>query len=344
MLAQILAVTIFVIMFGFIITEKIERHIVSGVCAILTLVLVFGVGMHSVDAIIDTINIHSIITPEFWRVTGEGGASSSGVNWETIIFIFGMMVMVEGMAKVGFFRWLCMRIAKLVNFQIVPIFMTFMVLSTILAMFIDSITVILFLAAVTIELSQLLMKNISKVRILEQAHLEPNQEKILQICGSNGMVGIDHMQRKENGLLIEGMLQVHILYNTTEDSMPYGHSENQIPFEQFIEIDNFSNDAKFKIEIKLEQLQVNLLDNTEYEIKAVLQIAVLVEQVLAFEKIVAIEEQPLDIEALQKQPGMIGCVRKEGEDLWDIAKRYHATAENIIEIGDKVLVVKQVWG
>ncbi|MBE5945411.1 MAG: citrate transporter [Lachnospiraceae bacterium] len=159
MLAQILAVTIFVIMFGFIITEKIERHIVSGVCAILTLVLVFGVGMHSVDAIIDTINVHSIITPEFWRVTGEGGTSSTGVNWETIIFIFGMMVMVEGMAKVGFFRWLCMRIAKLVNYQIVPIFMTFMVLSTILAMFIDSITVILFLAAVTIELSQLLKFN-----------------------------------------------------------------------------------------------------------------------------------------------------------------------------------------
>ncbi|MBR4026206.1 MAG: DUF3794 domain-containing protein [Lachnospiraceae bacterium] len=192
------------------------------------------------------------------------------------------------------------------------------------------------------ELSQLLMKNISKIRILEQAHLEPNQEKILQICGSNGMVGIDRIQRKENGLLVEGILQVHILYNAIEDSMPYGHSEEQIPFEQFIEIDNFSNDARFKIEIKLEQLQVNLLDNTEYEIKAVLQMALLAEQVLQFEKIVEIEERPFNIEELQKQPGMIGCVRKEGEDLWDIAKRYHATAENIIEIGDKVLVVKQV--
>lgn len=158
MVAQILAGTIFVIMFGFIITEKIERHIVSSVCAILTLIFVFGVGMHSLQAIVDTINIHSIFSPEFWRVTGEG-AESSGVNWETIVFIFGMMVMVEGMAKVGFFRWLCMRIAKLVNYQIVPIFITFMVLSTILAMFIDSITVILFLAAVTIELSQLLKFN-----------------------------------------------------------------------------------------------------------------------------------------------------------------------------------------
>lgn len=85
--------------------------------------------------------------------------STSGINWATIIFIFGMMVMVEGMAKAGFFRWLCMRLAKLVNYKPVPLFITFMIMSFILAMFIDSITVILFLAAVTIELAKLLKFN-----------------------------------------------------------------------------------------------------------------------------------------------------------------------------------------
>jgi Na+/H+ antiporter NhaD/arsenite permease-like protein len=52
-----------------------------------------------------------------------------------------------------------MRIAKLVNYKTISIFITFMVMSFVLAMFIDSITVILFLAAVTIELSQLLKFN-----------------------------------------------------------------------------------------------------------------------------------------------------------------------------------------
>ena len=67
--------------------------------------------------------------------------------------------MVEGMAKAGFFRWLCMRIAYLVKCKTVPIFITFMVMSAVLSMFIDSITVIMFLAAVTIELAQLLKFN-----------------------------------------------------------------------------------------------------------------------------------------------------------------------------------------
>ena len=159
MIAQIFAVTIFVAMFVLIVTEIVERHIISLVCAGLTLLLVFAVGMQDMGAIVETINLHSIVSPHFWHAAGEGAEAGAGINWETIVFIFGMMVMVEGMAKVGFFRWLCMRIAKMVKYKVIPIFITFMVLSTILAMFIDSITVILFLAAVTIELSQLLKFN-----------------------------------------------------------------------------------------------------------------------------------------------------------------------------------------
>lgn len=159
MLAAGLAIAIFLIMFIFIITDKIERHIVTLCCAAATIILVFGLAMHSMDALIKTLNVQNIFTTEFWYSAGESAESSSGINWATIIFIFGMMVMVEGMAKAGFFRWLCMTIAKAVKYRVIPIFMTFMIMSTILAMFIDSITVILFLAAVTVELAKLLKFN-----------------------------------------------------------------------------------------------------------------------------------------------------------------------------------------
>lgn len=154
-LAQILAVLIFVAMFVLIVMDKIERQIVTLACGALTLILVFGVGMHSMDAILETLNVRSIFTPGFWYAVGAE-ESSSGINWATIIFIAGMMVMVEGMAKAGFFQWLCMRLAKLVNYKPIPLFVVFMVMAAVLSMFIDSITVILFLAAVTVELAKLL--------------------------------------------------------------------------------------------------------------------------------------------------------------------------------------------
>ena len=154
MIAQIFAVVIFITMFVFIVTEIVERHIVSLISALLTMIFVFGIGMQSMEAIWETLNISSIFSPGFWYAGAASHGSAAGINWETIVFIFGMMVMVEGMAHVGFFRWLCMRIAKMVKYKIVPIFFTFMILSFVLAMFIDSITVILFLAAITIELAR----------------------------------------------------------------------------------------------------------------------------------------------------------------------------------------------
>lgn len=192
MLSQILALIIFVAMFALIITEKFERCYVTLCCGLITLVLIFGVCMHSPSAIMETLNLRNIFTVEFWHVSKEATESSSetnaskenpksssedsepssetntptesteatsGINWATIIFIAGMMIMVEGMARVGFFRWLCMCIANLVHYETIPIFITFMVMSAFLAMFIDSITVILFLAAVTVELAGLLKFN-----------------------------------------------------------------------------------------------------------------------------------------------------------------------------------------
>ena len=193
-----------------------------------------------------------------------------------------------------------------------------------------------------IPIHKLLMKNISKIRLMEQDQLEPNQQKILQICGSSGNVTIDRIHKRDNGLHVEGILNVHILYNTTDDAMPFAHTSSQIPFEQFVEIDGFDENALYWITENIEQLQVNLLEISEYEVKALIQIAVLALKQEKISNILSIDEEALDIDALQKQPGMIGYVRHNDEDLWDVAKKYHTTTDHMIEIGNKVLVVKQV--
>lgn len=146
-------------MFVLIVMDKIELSLCNTWMWSLTIIIVLGLCMHSGSAIMEVLNVKSIFTLDFWHASSEAGESTSGINWSTIIFIAGMMVMVEGMARVGFFRWLCMLIAKLVKYKTIPILITFMVMSSVLSMFIDSITVILFLAAVTVELSQLLKFN-----------------------------------------------------------------------------------------------------------------------------------------------------------------------------------------
>lgn len=152
-LAAISSIIVFLVMFILVISEKIEKHLVTLACGGVMLIVVFGAVMRDGDAIADTLNFYSLVNPNFW--IGEA-PDTSGIDWATIIFLGGMMVMVEGLSKAGFFNWLCMTLAKLVHYKKMPLFITFMIVAAVLSMFIDSITVILFLAAVTVELAKLL--------------------------------------------------------------------------------------------------------------------------------------------------------------------------------------------
>lgn len=154
MTAQILAAVIFVGMFALIIMDKFERQYVTLGSAALVLVVVFGICMHSGDAIKNALNLGAFFRTDFWY--GASESASSGVNWSTIFFITGMMIMVEGLGKSGFFRWLCLSLAKATHYHVVPLLVCFMAMAAFLAMFIDSITVVLFLATVTLELAQIL--------------------------------------------------------------------------------------------------------------------------------------------------------------------------------------------
>jgi len=142
-------------MFVAIIIGKVHRFIPALIGAALTFIVVFTISMQSPELALKVLNFGQLGELRFW-VPGHEPLPSYGVNWQTIIFIGGMMVMVEGMGAAGFFRWLCLYVAKKLNYQVVPILIAFMLLSGFLAMFIDSITVLLFLATVTIELARLL--------------------------------------------------------------------------------------------------------------------------------------------------------------------------------------------
>jgi Na+/H+ antiporter NhaD/arsenite permease-like protein len=154
-LSQILAIAIFLAMFVAIIVSKVHRFIPALIGAALTLVVVFLIIMKSPGTAYYVLNLEQLGQLNFW-IPGQEGVVSHGVNWQTIIFIGGMMTMVEGLREVGFFRWICLYVARLVNYRVIPILIAFMLLSGFLAMFIDSITVLLFMASVTIELARLL--------------------------------------------------------------------------------------------------------------------------------------------------------------------------------------------
>jgi len=165
-LNQIAALAIFVGVFISLTTGKVHRFIPALIGAALTLLVVFLGIERNPQAAVGALNLAELGRPTFW-VGSYQPAIPYGVNWQTILFIGGMMVLVEGLRAVGFFRWLCLNTAQMVNYRIIPIALLFMVLSGVLSMFLDNVTVILFMGSVTIELARLLKINAIPLIIAE---------------------------------------------------------------------------------------------------------------------------------------------------------------------------------
>lgn len=204
----------------------------------------------------------------------------------------------------------------------------------------------------SVWMEELLVKNQAKLRLGDTFRLENTKEKMLQICCYRGDVTIENVRNENGGLLAEGFLKVHILYLTSDDYMPMGHHEAFLPIEQLIEVPDSEDPGWYDLQTDIQQLQVNLLDGMEYEVKATINISVIAFENVRIDKIMNAEEEPLDMEELQNQPGFVGYVVQEKESLWDIAKKYHTTVAKImktnnlreeeIQRGSKIMIVKEI--
>lgn len=96
----------------------------------------------------------------------------SYINWETLGLLAGMFTLVGILSEGGFFHWLSMTILRKVNFHPTYLFVILVMMAAILAMFMDSITVMLFLSALTFQLCRLLK-------------LDPVPLIIAEVCAAN---------------------------------------------------------------------------------------------------------------------------------------------------------------
>jgi Na+/H+ antiporter NhaD/arsenite permease-like protein len=121
--------------------------------------------------------------PRHWVALAGGGVligfgvlspseALSYVNWDTLGLLSGMFVLVSILQEAGFFSWLAMTAVRRVDYRPAYLFIVLIVLATVLAMFMDSITVMLFLSALTLQLCQLL-------------RLDPVPLVIAEVCAAN---------------------------------------------------------------------------------------------------------------------------------------------------------------
>lgn len=128
MYEKALAVGVLVLVYALIVSERVHRT----TAVLLGVVLVLGFGLLTIDEAV------------------------AFVDWEALGLIFGMFVLVAALTASGFFRWIGLHALRAAKFQAPRIFFLFCALSALLAAFMDSITVLIFMASLTLEVTRIL--------------------------------------------------------------------------------------------------------------------------------------------------------------------------------------------
>lgn len=198
---------------------------------------------------------------------------------------------------------------------------------------------------------QLLMQNHSKCKVAERLSLPEIKDDILQICHSSARIQTEHTEVTDGGIQIEGVLHVCFLYVKADDTVPFDVWQGMVPFSYLMESNETSPDMIYDLTCAVEQLSIGLLGSDEIEVKAVLAFNSLLKKPVKTDNIEEITYTPIDMEEIERRPGIIGYIVKEGDELWNLAKRYSTTVEGIREVndmensdikpGDKILIFKE---
>ena len=178
---------------------------------------------------------------------------------------------------------------------------------------------------------RLKLQNHSKCRISEELTLPELKEDILQICHCKGKIQMETVKAETDGVHIDGVLHLQFLYVREDDQTPFGVWNGMVPFSYLLENGGGEPDME-DMDCTVEQLSVNLMGSGEVEVKAVLAFNCFQKEPVQIQNIESAEFRPMDTEELESRPGIVGYFVQQGDTLWNLAKKYNTTVENIKEV------------
>ena len=120
------------------------------------------------------------------------------------------------------------------------------------------------------------------------------------------------MEIGDDCLEIDGVLEVTLLYLTSDDTSPVQSSVEQVPFHCVAEARGIREDSVYQLDAGLEQLSAVMMGGDMVEVKAVIALDFLVLQPVCEPVITGAAIHPMDLQKLQELPGIVGYIVQPG--------------------------------
>ena len=155
--------------------------------------------------------------------------------------------------------------------------------------------------------------------------------QIKDIVSVKPTISIENAYIEEDRSIIEGIIKIDLLYVPVEGLRLVYKLSEEIPFEHDVVIDDLTETSKVFNNVTIDKLEVDL---NRDEIELTMKIKRFTEAVDKKAESFIVKGDDLGVYDLSKAPSIIVYICKEGDNLWNIAKKYNTTENEICELNE----------
>ena len=172
------------------------------------------------------------------------------------------------------------------------------------------------------------------VTLSEAAALPPDMPGIQQVYNVIAKPYLSGAKTEHGFITVEGVIDVYILYLSTDESRPICTYKHEQPFSHRIEAENVAEDMFCDARVGIDSTSFNINLEREIQLRLITSVQA---KVIATEKM----EYVADVTENADEPAAAdsgACIRiyfvQQGERLWDIAKRYRTTISSLLAVNE----------
>lgn len=201
--------------------------------------------------------------------------------------------------------------------------------------------------------SNVVCRNRGQCPVKEVVTLDEKCPDMLQIFRATGTAYVDDISIYENKVVVEGAVNIDIMYITGNDETPIASHSDSIPFTQTIDARGAEDGMEADINANIAHIGFNMLSDREVEVRCALNTNTVVRDKKCIDIITDAKVNPLPADIIDKIASITIYVVKKGDTLWKLAKRFNTTVKDIADVNNienpdlifpnqKLIIVKRI--
>lgn len=188
-----------------------------------------------------------------------------------------------------------------------------------------------------------------KTNISMQLHaLKP----LVQVIYTNAEVKVEEYHPGDEGLVLEGIITVDLLYQQVDPENPFHAAQETVPFTYTVQMSGWEPQENDFLQVisSVEQISAVLSGADEAEVRILAGFTVISCRQKPLRVITDVKMKPADQEKIERMPGIIGYLVQPQDTLWSIARKFYVSLSSIREVnglktdeikaGQRLLIVK----